>query len=373
MIKFLDLHKINQRFEKAFQKKFQHFLDSGHYILGKEVTVFETDFAKYCGTKYCVGVSNGLDALMLIFKAYLELEKLTEGDEVIIPANTYIASILPLLNLGLIPVFVEPELKTFNINPSEIEKHITQNTKAILAVHLYGQLASMDAINTVAKKYDLLVIEDAAQAHGAIFSNYKYQNLNSRKAGNLSHVAAFSFYPSKNLGALGDAGAVTTNDKQLYDYIKKLRNYGSSKKYINEIKGYNCRLDELQAAFLNVKLPDLDSDNQKRRTIAKRYISEIDNKKIMLPFYNGSKDHVFHIFAVLVELREDFVNYLKIIGIETLIHYPIPPHKQEALQEFSDLKLPITEQIHKNIVSLPMSPVLTQNEVNKIIRILNAY
>ncbi|WP_452226329.1 DegT/DnrJ/EryC1/StrS family aminotransferase [Lacinutrix cladophorae] len=366
MIKFLDLHKINARFEMQFQEQFQQFLNSGYYVLGKQVTAFETNFANYCGTKHCVGTSNGLDALILIFKAYKELDLLQDNDEVIVPANTYIASIISVMQAGLKPIFVEPDLNTYNISVANIEKQITPKTKAILAVHLYGQIADMERINILAKKHDILVVEDAAQAHGAVYENNK-------KAGNLSDAAAFSFYPSKNLGALGDAGAVTTNNTALAEVIKKIRNYGASKKYVNELIGFNNRLDEIQAAFLNVKLPTLDADNEIRRQVAKRYIAEVNNEKVILPFYNNSNNHVFHVFVVLVENRDHFINYLDQHQIETLMHYPIAPHKQEAFKAFESLELPITEEIHKNIVSLPMSPVLTADEVTQVIKILNGY
>ncbi|MDO6598290.1 DegT/DnrJ/EryC1/StrS family aminotransferase [Oceanihabitans sp. 2_MG-2023] len=366
MIKFLDLHKINARFEMQFQEQFQQFLNSGYYVLGKQVTAFETNFANYCGAKHCVGTSNGLDALILIFKAYKELDLLQDNDEVIVPANTYIASIISVMQAGLKPIFVEPDLNTYNISVTNIEKQITPKTKAILAVHLYGQIADMERINILAKKHDILVVEDAAQAHGAVYENNK-------KAGNLSDAAAFSFYPSKNLGALGDAGAVTTNNTALAEVIKKIRNYGASKKYVNELIGFNNRLDEIQAAFLNVKLPTLDADNEIRRQVAKRYIAEVNNEKVILPFYNNSNNHVFHVFVVLVENRDHFINYLDQHQIETLMHYPIAPHKQEAFKAFESLELPITEEIHKNIVSLPMSPVLTADEVTQVIKILNGY
>lgn len=366
MIKFLDLHKMNARFETQFQEQFKQFLDSGYYVLGKQVATFETNFANYCGTKHCIGTSNGLDALILIFKAYKELGVLHDKDEVIVPANTYIASIISVMQAGLKPVFVEPELDTYNISVANIEKHITPKTKAILAVHLYGQIADMERINILAKKHDILVIEDAAQAHGAVDENNK-------KAGNLSDAAAFSFYPSKNLGALGDAGAVTTNHTALAEVIKKIRNYGASKKYVNELIGFNNRLDEIQAAFLNIKLPTLDADNEIRRQVAKRYIAEVNNEKVILPFYNNSNNHVFHVFVVLVENRDHFIKYLNQHQIETLMHYPIAPHKQEAFKAFESLELPITEEIHKNIVSLPMSPVLTDDEVTQVIKILNGY
>ncbi|MCK7591503.1 DegT/DnrJ/EryC1/StrS family aminotransferase [Subsaxibacter sp. CAU 1640] len=366
MIKFLDLHKVNVRFEAEFQEAFKRFLDSGHYILGNELTTFETNFANYCGTNFCVGTANGLDALVLIFKAYMELGKLQPNDEVLVPANTYIASILSIIQAGLKPVLVEPSKDTFNINPTEIKKHINPQTKAVLVVHLYGQLADMDVINKLAVEHDLLIIEDAAQAHGAVA-------LNGKKAGNLGHAAAFSFYPSKNLGCLGDGGAATTNDKSLADIIKSLRNYGSSTKYVNDRIGINSRLDELQAAFLNIKLNSLDDDNEKRQENAKRYSSEVDNEKIRLPYYKGSKNHVFHAFVVRVEDRNAFITYLDTNGIGWLIHYPIPPHHQKALPMFNDLSFQITEEIHQTVVSIPMSPVMTDDEVTTVINVLNRY
>lgn len=374
MIKFLDLHKINARFEPKFQETFQQFLDSGHYILGKEVETFESNFAKYCGTQHCIGAANGLDALILIFKAYIELGKLQLDDEVIVPANTYIASILSIIHAGLKPVLVEPDEQTFNISPTQIDKHITKRTKAILAVHLYGQLADMNAINTIAKEKNLLVIEDAAQAHGAVTTiSHQPPTINSLKAGNLSDAAAFSFYPSKNLGCLGDGGAVTTNDNDLANCIKMLRNYGCSQKYVNDVIGLNSRLDELQAAFLNIKLKSLDTDTNKRQAIAKRYASEISNEKIELPFYDGSQNHVFHVFVVRVENRDDFTAYLNKNDIGWLIHYPVPPHQQKALTRFNNLTFPITERIHQSVVSIPMSPILEDDEVTTVINALNCY
>ena len=366
MIKFLDLHKINARFESQFNEVFKEFLNSGNYILGEHVSSFETKFADYCGVKHCIGVSNGFDALLLIFKAYLNLGLLKKGDEVIVPANTFIASILAIREVGLTPVLVEPSMETYNISILEIEKNISAKTKAILVVHLYGQLADMDRINQIANQHDLLVIEDAAQAHGAV-------NHETIKAGNLGDVAAFSFYPSKNLGALGDAGAVTTNNEELAQTIKKLSNYGSSDKYVHDIIGNNNRLDEIQAALLNIKLVQLDLDNEIRRSIANRYLSEIQNDKIILPFYDLSKNHVFYVFAVLVSDRVEFMNYLKTHQIETLIHYAIPPHKQKALNDYVSLNLPLTEKIHNQIVSIPISPVMTEIEIDQIIQTINSY
>ena len=365
MISFLDLHKINARFETEFKTKFEAFLKSGWYILGEGVKQFETEFATYCGTQYCIGTGNGLDALELIFKGYLELGLLQPNDEVIVPANTYIASIISIINAGLTPVLVEPDAKTFNIDVLEIDKHISTKTKAILVVHLYGQLCDMNSINKLANDKNLLIVEDAAQAHGA--------TADSKKAGNLADAAAFSFYPSKNLGALGDAGAVTTNNEELAKVIFKLRNYGSSAKYVNEFVGSNSRLDEIQALFLSTKLKQLDADNLRRQEIAKCYLSEINNPKIKLPFYDYSSNHVFHLFVVLVNNRQDFVNYLKANKIESAIHYPTAPHQQKALYRLNSLKFPITEKIHETCVSLPISPVMTQKEVDQVIRTLNDY
>jgi len=360
MIKFLDLKKINYRYETAFQEKLKSVLAGGWYILGKEVQEFEANFAQYCGTKHCIGTGNGLDSLSLIFKSYIELGKLQKGDEVIVPANTYIASVLSILQADLVPVLVEPRLETFNINPDLISEKITSKTKAILVVNLYGQLAEMDALNEIAEQNNLIVVEDAAQSAGAI------KNLKS-------NAAAYSFYPGKNLGALGDGGAVVTNDAQLAKIIQSLRNYGSETKYQNDFIGVNSRLDELQASFLNLKLPDLDVDNEKRRIIARRYLAEIKNEKIILPFWDLSDNHVFHLFVIRTKNRAELQNYLAENNIETVIHYPIPPHKQKAFESWNDLSFPITEKIHNEVLSLPISPVMTVDEVDFVIEILNKY
>ena len=387
-----------------FQEKLKIFLDKGWYILGNEVEIFEKNFAHYCGTKYCIGVANGLDALTLIFRGYIELGKLQKGDEVIVPANTYIASILAILEAGLIPILVEPDEKTFNLNPKLIPNRISPKTKAILVVHLYGQLADMQQINAIAEAHNLLVVEDAAQAHvaspqtpkGGITNegeipNIKFQIPSERfqiptldatqfttyntqpTTYNLQHASAYSFYPSKNLGALGDAGAITTNDSELAKVLFSIRNYGSEVKYHNDYIGVNSRLDELQAAFLNVKLPHLDQENQRRREIAQRYLSEIKNPKIGLPFYDNSQNHVFHLFVIRTKNRTELQVYLTENGIQTQIHYPIPPHKQKALKDFNHLSFPLTEQIHNEVLSLPMSPVLTDEEVGFVIEILNRW
>jgi dTDP-4-amino-4,6-dideoxygalactose transaminase len=384
MIKFLDLYKINLPYQTAFHEKMQRVLDKGWFILGDEVKTFESSFANYCGTKHCIGVGNGFDALVLIFKAYIQLGKLQKGDEVIVPANTYIASILAILQADLVPVLVEPKLETYNINPDLISEKVTPKTKAVLAVHLYGQLAKMHEINAIAQQYDLIVVEDAAQAHGAGFVESQKSKVETRlktnnqqlttiKAGNLSNAAAFSFYPGKNLGSLGDAGAITTNDAVLAKVIFSIRNYGSDKKYQNEYIGLNSRLDEIQAAFLNVKLPHLDSENQLRQNIAKRYLDEIKNKKIILPYWDKSNNHVFHLFVIRTSNRNELQAYLLQSNIESLIHYPIPPHKQKAFVDWNSLSFPITEKIHEEVLSLSISPMMTEDEVDYIIQILNQY
>lgn len=366
MISFLDLKKINEPYEAAFQDKLKTVLHNGWYILGEEVETFEKAFAEYCQANYCIGVGNGFDALVLIFKGYIALGKLKKGDEVIVPANTYIASILAILEADLIPVLVEPRLETYNINPDLIEDKITQQTKAILVVHLYGQLAEMEKINEIANQNNLLIIEDAAQSHGAS------KNLPSTIY-NLQSATAYSFYPGKNLGALGDGGAITTNDLELEKVIRSLRNYGSEKKYHNQYIGVNSRLDEIQAAFLNVKLPNLDADNDKRKAVAKRYLSGIKNDKIILPVWDLSSNHVFHLFVVRTKKREDLQDYLIKNNIQTVIHYPIPPHKQNAFKGWNNLSFPITEMIHQEVLSLPISPVLTESEVDFVIEVLNRY
>jgi len=364
MIKFLDLQKINAEYQEQFQEKLKLILDKGWFILGDEVQTFERNFANYCGTKKCIGVGNGLDALVLIFRGYIELGKLQKGDEIIVPANTYIATILAIIQADLVPVLIEPKLETFNINPNLILARITSKTKAILVVHLYGQLCDMDFINSLAEEHNLLVIEDAAQAHG-VFKN------NQSKIINQNISTAYSFYPGKNLGALGDAGAITTNDEDLSKVIYSLRNYGSNKKYQNDYIGINSRLDELQAAFLNIKLPQLDTDNAKRKEIANRYLSEINNKKIILPILD--QPHVFHLFVIRTQNRKVFQDYLLQNGIETMIHYPIPPHKQKAFSQWNNLNLPVTEKIHEEVLSLPISPVMTMDEVDFVIATINKY
>lgn len=366
MIPFLDLKAINARYETEFQNRFKRFLDSGHYILGSELKLFEANFARFCGTGFCIGTGNGLDALRLILEGYKTLGRLKENDEVLVASNTFIATIIAIKQAGLKAVLVESNPETYNFDLAALENSISDKSKAVMPVHLYGGISPMEKIWNLAKKYNLLIIEDAAQAHGAKFSD-------GRRAGNLGDAAGFSFYPSKNLGALGDGGAITTNDKKLADAVEKLRNYGTAKKYENELLGMNSRLDELQAAFLNCKLPDLDTDNEKRQKIAQRYVDGISNSKIIIPKYEGETNHAFHLFVVRVKNRFEFMDYLDRNGIGHLIHYPIPPHKQKALPEFSGMHFPVTEKIHDEVISLPMSPVMTDAQVDRVIKVLNEF
>lgn len=370
MIEFLNLGAVNEKDRKELSDAFERVLNSGWFILGQEVKSFEEQFAKYCGVLNCIGVANGLDALILILEAYKEMGLMQSGDEVIVPSNTYIASILAVTKAGLVPVLVEPDINTYLLDPALIEAKITPNTKAIIPVHLYGQLCDMDAINQVATKYNLKVIEDSAQSHGAI--------VNKKRSGNLGDSSGFSFYPGKNLGALGDGGAICTNDNELAEILRALRNYGSHVKYQNLYCGVNSRLDELQAAFLSVKLRSLDADNQYRRKVAQYYVNHIKNEKITLPVPAGSdvvnsSNHVWHVFVVRVKNRDDFQEYLTQHGIQTVIHYPIPPHLQQAYKDWNNLEFPISEKIHREVISLPISGVITQVEMEKITEVINKY
>ncbi|EAL5739833.1 DegT/DnrJ/EryC1/StrS family aminotransferase [Campylobacter lari] len=357
MINFLDLHKINARFEDEIKDKINEVINSGWYILGKQCVNFETNFAKYCGVKHCIGVANGLDALRIIIKAY----EFSKDDEIIVPANTYIASILAITDNLCKPILIEPDINTYNINAKSIEEKITNKTKAIMVVHLYGQVCNMEPIYALAKKYNLKIIEDCAQAHGA--------NFKGKKVGSLGDAAGFSFYPGKNLGALGDAGCITTNDDLLASKIRALANYGSHKKYENLYAGLNSRLDELQAGVLDIKLKHLDSDNQKRKEIADFYMKNIKNENIILPKIDI--DHVWHLFVIRTKFRDKLQKYLNENNIQTIIHYPIPPHKQECYKDFNNLSLPITEQIHNEVLSLPISPVITQDEIKQVVEVIN--
>ncbi|MCK5026820.1 MAG: DegT/DnrJ/EryC1/StrS family aminotransferase [Candidatus Pacebacteria bacterium] len=365
MIPFLNFKDLNQPYKKEIIDEIKNFIDSGYYILGERVEKFEKEFASYCGAKYAIGVGNGLDALTLIFRAYKELGVMRVGDEVIVPANTYIASILSVTENNLIPVPVEPDINTYNINPDLLEENITEKTKAIMIVHLYGQVAYSKKIEEIAKKYNLKIIEDSAQAHGA-----EYQG---KKTGNLGDASGFSFYPSKPLGALGDAGGVTTSDKSLEEMIRALRNYGSVEKYHNLYKGVNTRLDELQAAVLLVKLKHLDEDNGKRRTIAMKYLDGIKNEQLVLPNAKEEKTHVWHLFVIRTKNREKFAKHLKEQGVGTLIHYPIAPHKQPAYKEWNSNSYPVTEDIHETVISLPLHQALTDENVESVIQACNLY
>jgi dTDP-4-amino-4,6-dideoxygalactose transaminase len=365
MINFLSLKEITQQREAELLEAAQRVIRSGWYIMGKELEAFEHAFAQYCQTQHCIGTGNGLDALRLILRAYMEMGLMERGDEVIVPAHTFIASILAITENGLMPVLVEPNEQTFNIDVNRIDEKITPRTKAIMPVHLYGQPADMDEILALAKKHKLKVIEDAAQAHGAYYKNHR--------VGSIGDAAAFSFYPAKNLGALGDGGAVTTNDPELAKFVRSLGNYGSAKKYHNHYKGINSRLDELQAAFLSVKLKYLDEENAQRQKVANTYLNNIRNKAITLPIVATEITHVWHLFVVTVKNREKFRAYLSDQGIQSGIHYPIPPQKQKGFEEFFHLQLPITEKLHKEVVSLPINQLMQQGDTDQVIRACNNY
>lgn len=428
MIKFLDIQKITASFEPELSQTVQRVIKRGWYLLGEETLSFEKEYASYIGSKHCIGVANGLDALRLILRAYIETGGMKENDEIIVPANTYIATILAITENRLKPVFVEPDINTYNLDISRLEKHITERTRAIMIVHLYGQVCWSDELEIIAKKYRLKIIEDNAQAAGAaILRNPGFRSQSSesetpgesniilKRTGSLGHAAGHSFYPGKNFGALGDGGAVTTDDDELADVIRTIANYGSSKKYINDYKGINSRLDEVQSAILRVKLPRLDADNKSRRKIAQYYIDNIKDPAIVLPRFNNSEcystdffqikdntpacdkttsswldseevtinqysvnynlcvNHVWHLFVIRHFERDKLRQTLEDHDIQTLIHYPVPPHKQRALIEYSNLDLPITEMIHREVLSLPISQVMTIDEAEKVVKIINKY
>ena len=365
MIKFLDLQKINSEYSSELKQVAAEVIDSGLFLMGEKLSSFESELAKYIGSKNAIGVANGLDALRLIFKAYIEMGCMNEGDEVIVPANTYIASILSITDNRLKPIFVEPTVSSFNLDFNRIEGYITSRTKAIMVVHLYGQVCWNESLIKLAKKHNLKIIEDNAQAIGAEW--------NGVKTGNLGDAAAYSFYPGKILGALGDAGAVTTNDTSLADLIRALGNYGSRKKYVNEFQGLNSRLSELQAAFLSVKLKYLDTEIKQRQAIATYYLEHIKNDSIILPKITNPKAHVWHLFVIRTTNREALQDYLLANGVQTLIHYPIPPHRQKCYEVFNELDLPLTELIHKQVLSLPISSVMTIEEVQTVCGVLNNF
>ena len=374
MIKFLDLKAVNDSFEPDLSLSIRRVLDSGWYLLGNEVNAFEKEFSEYIGTKHCIGVANGLDALRLILKAYIEMGIMQEGDEIIVPSNTFIASILAITDNRLVPVLVEPDIMTFNLDSNLIEDKITERTKGIMVVHLYGKNALHPKIQHLSKKYNLKVIEDNAQAIGAYYRE--------NRTGSVGHAAGHSFYPGKNLGCLGDGGAVTTNDSNLASVIRALANYGSNKKYVSTFKGLNSRLDEIQAAILRLKLKRLDNDNQLRQDVAQFYCENIILRGLILPvsknFFkpktlNFKQSHVWHLFAIRYHQRDKLQQYLAKNNIQTLIHYPIPPHKQLAYKEWNNLSLPVTEKISKEVLSLPISPVITDSEIQKIVQCINMY
>lgn len=369
MIPFLDLKAINARYRDELIAAATRVIDSGWYIQGREVKAFEEEFATYCGSKHCIGVANGLDALTLTLRAWKEMGKLKEGDEVIVPANTYIASILAITENRLKPVLVEPDEATFNLCPRKAAVAVTPKTKAIVAVHLYGQIAPMPELMQVAEKHGLLVLEDAAQAHGAALSN--------RKVGNWGHAAGFSFYPGKNLGALGDAGAVTTDDEDLAKTIRALGNYGSHQKYENLYRGVNSRLDEMQATILRVKLRHLDDNINRRREVASCYLKALDHPGMRLPVIAIGGDwlssHVWHLFIIRTTQRDLLQQYLAEHGIQSLIHYPIPPHKQLAYRAWNNQHHPITEAMHQEVLSLPIGPMLSEEHVKIIIDTCNKW
>ena len=370
MIKFLDLQAINNSFQPRLAKAIERVVNSGWYLLGEETKQFEKEYAAYCGSKHCIGVANGLDALRLILKAWMEMGLMKEGDEIIVPANTYIASILAITDNRLVPVLVEPDINTYNINPFLIEEKITNRTRAIMMVHLYGQIAMHPEIEILVTKYNLKLIEDAAQSQGA---EYVAADGKIKISGNIGHAAGHSFYPGKNLGALGDAGAVTTNDDELATMVRTIANYGSQVKYRNEYHGLNSRLDEIQAAVLRVKLERMEADNQKRRVIAQYFKDNINNANIILPqllvnknSVANNRSHVWHLFVIRNGNRDKLQSYLEAQGIQTLIHYPIPPHKQVAYRQWNQQFLPLTETIHQQVLSLPISPIMDIIDVEKI-------
>lgn len=395
MIKFLDIQKITASFQPELSQAIDRVVKRGWFLMGEEVAAFEREYAEYIGSKHCIGVANGLDALRLIMKSWIEMGVMKEGDEVIVPANTYIASILAITDNRLKPVLVEPDIHTYNLDISLVEQHITERTRAIMVVHLYGQACWSEQLEQIAAKYNLKIIEDNAQAAGAAWSR---EQGSWRRTGSLGNAAGHSFYPGKNLGALGDAGAVTTNDDELAAIIRAIANYGSSKKYVNDYKGLNSRLDEIQAAVLRVKLPRLDADNNRRREIAQYYLDHIANPEIILPVIRSSEirsqnsekkesehsalhtahcdlllDHIWHLFVIRHPRRDELQKYLTEMGIQTLIHYPIPPHKQKAYKEWNNFSYPITEHIHNQVLSLPVSQIMKENEMEIVAETINSF
>lgn len=364
-ILFLNLERENKRYASEFKEAASRVIDSGWYILGEEKKKFEEDFATYCGTTHCVGVGNGLDAIHLILTGYMELGIMQEGDEVIVPANTFIATALAVSQCGLKPIFVDCDIHTYNVDPALILKKISYKTKAIIAVHLYGQVAAMEELKIIARQYNLKLIEDAAQAHGAIYEG--------RKVGGLADAAAFSFYPVKNLGALGDAGAVTTDDDDLAEIVRALSNYGSDDKYIHRYKGLNSRLDEMQAAILSVRLKYLDEDNKRRVEIVRYYSEKIKNKRIVLPNADNKRGHVFHLYVIRSSQRDRLRQHLSDNAIHTQIHYPLSIHKQEAYSKLNNIVIPVAECLQEEVLSLPLYPSLKSEEIHRVVEALNRF
>lgn len=365
MIPFLNLKRENERYASEIKEAVSRVIDSGWYIRGRENNYFETDFASCCGVGHCVGVGNGLDALRLILMGYMQQGRIKVGDEVILPANTFIATALAVTQSGLTPVLADCDIHSFNIDPASVKDKITGKTRAVIAVHLYGQVAAMNELREITNQHGLLLIEDAAQAHGAIYKG--------QRVGSIGDAAAFSFYPVKNLGSLGDAGAVTTNDEELAGIIRALSNYGSDEKYIHKYKGLNSRFDELQAAVLSVKLRSIDEDNALRRKVARFYKENIKNDFFILPEVKDWDSHVFHLFVIRCQERAKVQQYLSNNGIQTQIHYPYAIHRQQAYGELSYLSLPVSEQLQDEVLSLPLYPSLTKEELNKIVNTLNNY
>lgn len=365
MISFLPLTDITAKYADEIHEAVRRVVDSGWYLQGQENAAFERNYAEYIGTKHCVGVANGLDALIWILRAYKELDVMQDGDEVIVPANTYIASILAITENNLVPVLVEPRYETLEIDDELIESKISSKTKAVMIVHLYGRCAYTDRIGELCKKYHLKLIEDNAQAHGCRFDD--------RRTGSLGDAAGHSFYPGKNLGALGDGGAVTTNDSELAECVRALANYGSTKKYIFKYCGRNSRLDEIQAAVLNVKLRHLDEDNRLRQQVAAFYYDHFSNPMLTLPQRIPDSNNVYHLFPILCKHRDELQRHLTDNGVQTLIHYPIPPHKQECYKAWNGISLPITERIHEEELSLPISPVMTMDEARQVVELVNGF
>ena len=377
MIPFLNLQAVNARYANELKAAAASIIDSGWYLQGQAVAAFEQEYAEYIGTSHCIGVANGLDALTLIYRAYIEMGVMKKGDEVIVPANTFIASILAITENGLTPVLVEPDEWTLELDDSLIEQAITSRTRSILLVHLYGRCAYTEKIGSLCRQYGMRLVEDNAQAHGCVClvtgDGWKVEGEYPRRTGSLGDAAGHSFYPGKNLGALGDGGAVTTDDTELAEVVRALANYGSSHKYVFDYQGRNSRLDELQAAFLSVKLRHLDDDNRRRQAIANYYYNHISNAEVRLPLRMDDDSNVYHLFPVFSEQRDELQRYLRSRDIETLIHYPIPPHQQQCYSEWNDLSLPVTEHIHRTELSIPISPVMTNEDARRVIEALNGF